>query len=249
MVSGAANSEACRGWVRTAVLSPLIWYGAYVVILGVIALAIYSVALPSEATERLIALVAASAVLPPVVVTVIVASHLPTGSTRPPSALQGPVRWAIGAVWASVTFAIGAFIAALAGFDLEHVNSAASTNEYFYGFVVLIVISVSLIAMMTIAAASAWACLRADEQAFSRAAIRALVPTVRRDRLPLRTRMWLDGGKDHLGSSTLLEAVPVASRFIRVLRFASECGLVFFAILVLLVAMSVIYPLAIDLVS
>lgn len=229
--------------------APLTWYVIYLVILSAGAGVVLMLALPGETTEQLGALLATLAALPPVLLTVVVASRLPSRPTSAPSALEGPARWALGAVWTAATFATGAFMATLVGFDLGRAKSAASMNEYFCSFLTLVVVSVFLIAVMGLLFVSAWMCFRSNEATFTRAAIRALMSAARRDRLPLRTRMWLNEVDDDPNPLAFLAAAPATARAVAFLRLASECGGLFLATFVLLVSVLVLYPTVISWVS
>ncbi len=247
MVTSSTNASGSR--VKAVLRAPLAWYGLYVVLLGVGVLALRVLSLPGETTVRLGALLTALAAVPPALLSLIVAFRIRPRSTRPPSALEGPARWALGAVWTSVTFAVGAYMATLVGFDLGRIESAESANQYFYRFLSLVVVSVMLVALAGLLFASAWSCSRASEAEFSRAAFRTLVPRRHLDRHPLRTRMWLDEVDEHPIPVEAVTAAPATARTIRDLRLVSTSGGLYLALFVLVLSTSVVYPVIIGWVS
>jgi hypothetical protein len=172
---------------------------------------------------------------------------MPAKPGRPSSALGGTGRWAGRLVWTGATFALGAFIATLVAFDLDRVGTPSSANQYFYGFLGLIVVSVSLVALAGIVVVSAWICFSLDHAAFGRAAIRALSTERSREALPLRTRIWLDDTDQE--PMPRLAAIPTTNRLVRVLTPAAVRGAILVVTFLFLVALSSLYPTVIGWIS
>lgn len=220
--------------------NPVAWYCLYLVLVGAGVLAVSLSALPSPPPQDLVSFAGVLAAMPPVALVIWIASRMPVQPGRPSSALASTVRWAGRLIWTGITFALGAFIATLVAFDLDRVDTSSSTNQYFYGFLGLIVVSVSLVALAGVVLMSAWICFSLDHPSFGRTAVRAFTSERAREALPLRDRIWLDDTTQE--PMPRLAAIPITDRLVRVLTPAPVRGCLFVAAFLFLVALSSLYP-------
>jgi hypothetical protein len=243
----AASNTASADDLRDQLKNPVFWYGLHLLLVGAGALAVTLAPLSSQPSQDLVSLAGVLATLPPVALVVWIAARMPAKPARPSSALGGTGRWAGRLVWTGATFALGAFIATLVAFDLDRVGTPSSVNQYFYAFLGLIVVSVSLVALACIVVVSAWICFSLDHAGFGRAAVRALSSERSREALPLRTRIWLDDTNQE--PMPRLAAIPTIDRFVRVLTPAAVRGAILVVAFLFLVALSSLYPTVIGWIS
>ena len=129
----------------------------------------------------------------------------------------------------------------------ERVGTPSSANEYFYGFLGLIVVSVSLVALAGVVAVGAWICFSLDHAGFARAAVRALSSERSREALPLRARIWLDDNDQE--PMPRLASIPTTDHLVRTLKPLPVRGAIFVVAFVFLVALSSLYPTVIGWIS
>ncbi|WP_214466432.1 hypothetical protein [Microbacterium flavescens] len=236
----AASSSVSAEGIRDHLQNPVLWYCFYLVLVGAAVLAVTLSPSPNLPSQDLVSFAGVLATAPPVALVVWIASRMPVTTEGSSSALAGTGRWAGRLIWTGATFALGAYIATLLAFDLDRVGTASSANQYFYGFLALIVVSVALIALAGVVAKSAWLCFSVDHAGFARAAVRALTSERWRDALPLRDRIWLDDADGE--PMPRFAAIPRTGRLVRVMTPAPARGSIFVAAFLFLVALSSLYP-------
>ncbi|MGU3643882.1 hypothetical protein ACLBXX_02870 [Microbacterium sp. C23T] len=243
----AASNIASADGLRDHLKNPVFWYGLYLLLVGTGVLAVTLSPLSGQPSQDLVSLAGVIATLPPVALVVWIAARMPAKPGRPSSALGGAGRWAGRLVWTAATFALGAFVATLVASDLDRVGTPSSANEYFYGFLGLIVVSVSLVALAGVVVVGAWICFSLDHADFARAAVRALSSERSREALPLRTRIWLDDNDQEL--MPRLTANPTTDRLVRALTPVAVRGAILVVAFFFLVALSSLYPTVIGWIS
>jgi hypothetical protein len=243
----AESSSASAERIRDHLQNPVLWYCFYLVLVGAGALAVTISPLLNLPSQDLFSFAGVLAAAPPVALVVWIASRMPVTSERSSSALAGTGRWAGRLIWTGATFAFGAYIATLLAFDLDRVGTASSANQYFYGFLALIVVSVALIALAGVVVKSAWLCFSIHHAGFGRAAVRALVSERSREALPLRDRIWLDETDQE--PMPRLATIPRTERLVRLMTPSPVRGSVFVAVFLFLVALSSLYPTVIGWIS
>lgn len=243
----AAFSTTLLHGIRSRLKEPVLWYGVYLTLVAAGFLAVTLSPLPTPPSQDLVSFAALLATLPPVGLIVCIASRMPVTPRQRRSALANTGKWTARLVGSGVTFALGAFIATLVALDLDRVDIPASVNRYFYSFLGLVFVSVSLIALAGVVIQSAWMYFRADDARVGRAAVRALTSKRSREALPLRVRIWLDDADQE--PTPDLATIPTVDSIIRALTPVATRGCILTAALLFVFALSSHYPAVIRWIS